>query len=155
MHWRAVRRVPIGEVRDRIAALESKYGDQFRGLHEEFIQGRMPRERFDDYVEWSGMNHALRAAAEGEDFDYYAEEELDLTMEEFETLTPRRLELIDYLADEHASSINELAAKVGRDVKNVYNDLMQLERLGFLRLTREGRNTVPELLVQEITLSLG
>ncbi|MFA5869760.1 MAG: hypothetical protein WC941_08690 [Candidatus Bathyarchaeia archaeon] len=155
MRWRAVKRIPLNEVRTRVAKLEEKYGDRFQALHEEFIAGRMPRDRFDDYVEWSGMIHALRAAGEGEDFDYYAEEDLDLTREEFESLTPRRLELLDYLADQHASSINELAERVGRDVKNVHGDLRLLEHLGFVRMVREGRNLAPELLIQEITTLLG
>ena len=101
------------------------------------------------------MIHALRAAGEGEDFDYYAEEDLTLTPEEFESLTPKRLQLLDYLAGEHASSINELASHVGRDVKNIYSDLKALEHLGFLCLVEEGRSLVPELLVQEVTILLG
>jgi predicted transcriptional regulator len=101
------------------------------------------------------MIHAIRAAGEGEDFDYYAEEDLNLTPDEFERLTPKRLELLDYLADEHVSSINELADRVGRDVKNIHSDLHLLEQLGFLRLVHEGGSFVPELLIQELTILLG
>jgi predicted transcriptional regulator len=155
MRWRVVKRVPLNEVRERVIRLEHKYGDRFQQLHEEFVAGRMPRDRFDDYVEWSSMIHAIRAAGEGEDFDYYAEEDLALTPEEFESLTPKRLQLLDYLADEHVSSINELANHIGRDVKNVYGDLQILEHLGFLRLVKEGRSLAPELLVQEVTILLG
>ena len=155
MRWRAVKRIPINEVRDCVAAFEAKYEDRFQQLNEEFVAGRMPRDRFDDYVEWSGMIHALRAAGEGEDFDYYTNEDLDITPEEFKSLTPKRLELLDYLADEYTSSINELANRVGRDVKNVHSDLRVLEHLGFLRLVKEGKNLVPELLVQEVTILLG
>ncbi len=145
----------MNEVRERVALYVAKYHDQYQELSREFDAGKMPRDRMDDYIEWSGMIHALRAAGEGEDFDYYAEEDLDLTPEEFESLTPRRLELLDYLADEHASSINELADRVSRDVKNVYGDLRILEQLGFVRLVKEGKSLVPELLVQEVTILLG
>jgi predicted transcriptional regulator len=155
MRWRAVKRVPLNEVRKRVAAYVERYSDQYQQLSREFESGKMPRERLDDYIEWSSMIHALRAAGEGEDFDYYAEEDLALTPEEFESLTPRRLQLLDYLADEHASSINELAFHIGRDVKNVYSDLKVLEHLGFLHLIEEGRSLVPELLVQEVTILLG
>ena len=155
MRFRAVKRIPLDEVRERIAVIEEKYGEAFPLLHEDFQRGQLDRESFQDYVEWSSMNHALRAAGEGEDFDYYAEELLGLTRLEFGQLTPRRLELLDYIADQHVSSINELASLLGRDVKNVYTDLMALERLGFIRLTREGRGHVPELLIQELTLELG
>jgi predicted transcriptional regulator len=155
MRWRVVKRIPLNEVRERVAAYVRKYGNQYQLLSKEFESGKMPRDRFNDYIEWSSMIHALRAAGEGEDFDYYAEEDLDLTPEEFDSFTPKRLELLDYLADEHVSSINGLANRVGRDVKNVYNDLRILERLGFIRLVREGKSLVPELLVQEVTILLG
>ena len=134
MRWRVVKRIPINEVRDRVAAYLKRYGNQYQELSREFESGKMPRDRLDDYIEWSSMIHALRAACEGEDFDYYAEENLDLTPEEFDSLTSKRIELLDYLADEHASSINELADRIGRDVKNVYGDLRTLEHLGFIRL---------------------
>lgn len=155
MRWRVVRRIPLNEVRERVAAFVAKYGNHYQELSREFESGKMPRDRLDDYIEWSSMIHALRAAGEGEDFDYYAEEDLDLTPEEFESLTTRRIELLDYLADEHASSINELADRLGRDVKNVYGDLRVLEHLGFIRLVKEGKSLVPELLVQEVTILLG
>jgi predicted transcriptional regulator len=155
VRWRVVRRIPLNEVRERVAAFVEKYGGYYQELSREFEAGKMPREKLDDYVEWSSMIHALRAAGEGEDFDYYAEENLELTQEQFDSLTPRRVELLDYIADEHASSINELAERVGRDVKNVHGDLRILEGLGFVRLVREGKSLVPELLVQEFTILLG
>jgi predicted transcriptional regulator len=155
MRWRVVKRIPLNEVRGRVAAYVKKYGDQYTELSREFESGKMPRERFSDYVEWSSMIHALRAAGEGEDFDYYAEEDLDLTYEEFGSLTTKRIELLDYLADEHVSSINSLAERMGRDVKNVYCDLRVLEGLGFIHLVKEGKSLVPELLVQEVTILLG
>ncbi len=155
LRWRIVKRVPLSEVYDRVAELEAKYGGSLSSLTEEFVSGHMDRERFDDYVEWTGMMHALRAYGEGEDYDYYAEEELELSREESSKLTPRRLELLDQLSGLRADSINDLASKVGRDVKNVYGDLKVLEGLGFVRLVREGRSLVPELVVQEVTLLLG
>lgn len=155
MRWRVVRRIPLNEVRERVAEYVEKYGGHYHELSREFEAGKMPRDRFNDYIEWSSMIHALRAAGEGEDFDYYAEEDLSLTSEEFDSLTPRRIELLDYLADEHASSINELAERMGRDVKNVHGDLHVLEGMGFVRLVREGKSLVPELLVQEFTILLG
>lgn len=155
MRWRVVRRIPLNEVRERVASYVAKYHDHYPELSREFEAGKMPRERLDDYIEWSSMIHALRAAGEGEDFDYYAEEDLDLTPAKFDSLTAKRIELLDYLADEHASSINELADRVGRDVKNVYGDLKILEGIGFVRLVKEGKSLVPELLVQEVTILLG
>ncbi|MCW4012526.1 MAG: helix-turn-helix domain-containing protein, partial [Candidatus Bathyarchaeota archaeon] len=84
-----------------------------------------------------------------------AEEELSLGEEEYMLLTAKRLELLDFLGAEPVLSINDLAEKLGRNVKNVYNDLKILERLGFVALRREGRSLVPEQIVYEINILLG
>lgn len=133
--------------------LREKYGS-LSHLHEEFTKGRMPPGIFDDYIQWTNMDHALRAYQEGEDFEYLAEEELILSEKEYMLLTPRRLELLAYLGVEPVSSINDLAEKLERDVKNVYQDLKTLERLGFILLRREGRSLIPEQIVYEITILL-
>jgi len=144
----------MGEVQARIRAYRDKHGS-LSLLHDEFIKGRMPPGRFQEYVDWTSMDHAIRAYQEGEDFEYLAEEELNLSDDDYRKLTPKRLELLNQLTEGRAGSINELAGLVGRDVKNVYVDLKALEELGFVALNREGKNMVPELLVYEITLILG
>ena len=141
------------QVQTRMAILGEKYGS-LSHLHEEFAKGRMPPGTFDDYIEWTNMDHALRAYQEGEDFEYLAEEDLALDETEYTLITQRRLELLDFLGVEPVSSINELAEKLGRDVKNVYNDLKIMERLGFISLRREGRSLVPEQIVFEINILL-
>ena len=154
MEWRVVKSISLQEVQTRTSILMEKYGSLSQ-LHEEFAKGRMPPGTFDDYIEWTNMNHALRAYQEGEDFEYLAEEDLILEEAEYTLITQRRLELLDFLGAESVSSINELAEKLGRDVKNVYNDLKILERLGFVYLRKEGRSLVPEPIVYEINILLG
>lgn len=154
MQLRVVTRIPLGEVRSRVALLEEKYGVSLDEMPDPFSDGEVGREAMEDYIEWLGMEHALRAYGEGEDFDYFTEDVLDLGWDEASKLTPRRMELLDKLSRYHVNSINDLASKIGRDVKNVYNDLKTLESLGFVRLVREGRNSVPELLVHEVTILL-
>ena len=155
MRLRVVKRIPINEVREKILSIERKYGESFQNLHEDFLRGRLGRGQFQDYVEWSSMIHALRAAGEGEDFDYYAEEDLPFTQRELKQLTPLRVQLLDYIADQQVRSINELSVNLNRDIKNVYTDIKILEHLGFLRLRRMGRGHIPELLIQELTFLLG
>ncbi len=154
MDWRVVKSIPMQQVQTRIAIMQEKYGS-LSHLHEEFTKGRMPPGTFDDYIEWTNMEHALRAYQEGEDFEYLAEEELTLKEEEYIQLTPRRLELLDFLGAEPVSSINDLAEKLERNVKNVYKDLKILEELGFVSLRREGRSMIPEQIVYEINILLG
>ncbi len=148
-----MKSIPLQQVQTRVAILREKYGS-LSHLHEEFTKGRMPPGIFDDYIQWTNMDHALRAYQEGEDFEYLAEEELILPEKEYMLLTPRRLELLAYLGVEPVSSINDLAEKLERDVKNVYQDLKTLERLGFISLRREGRSLIPEQIVYEITILL-
>ena len=149
-----MKSIPMQQVQTRMAILQEKYGS-LSHLHEEFTKGRMPPGTFEEYIEWTNMDHALRAYQEGEDFEYLAEEDLTLDEEEYMQLTPRRLELLDFLGLEPVSSINDLAEKLGRNVKNVYNDLKILENLGFLSLRQEGRSLVPEQIVFEINILLG
>ena len=149
-----MKSIPMQQVQTRMTILQEKYGS-LSHLHEEFTKGRMPPGTFEEYIEWTNMDHALRAYQEGEDFEYLAEEDLTLDEEEYMQLTPRRLELLDFLGLEPVSSINDLAEKLGRNVKNVYNDLKILENLGFLSLRQEGRSLVPEQIVFEINILLG
>lgn len=154
MQWKVLKSVPLAEVQSHLREYEERHGSLSR-LNEMFTKGRMPPGMFDDYVEWTNMSHAVRAYLEGEDFEYLADVDLNLSPADYSRLTPKRLMLLDHLIEGHAASINELAAAVNRDVKNVYTDLRTLESLGLVRLVKMGRRLVPELLVYEITILLG
>lgn len=155
MQARIVRRIALDEVYRRISEFEKKYGRKLDGLADRLLDTPPDGQMFEDYLEWSRMSHALKAYSEDEDFDYFAEETVELAWEEMSKMTPRRMDLLDKLSKMRISSINDLAAKTGRDVKNIYGDLKVLERLGFIKLSKDGRRTRPELLVQEVTLLLG
>jgi predicted transcriptional regulator len=53
------------------------------------------------------------------------------------TLSPRRLELLRHVRAHGATSVRELAASLGRDYKNVHQDVAALATAGLL--LREGR----------------
>ena len=154
MQFRIMRRIPLQEVNNRVTEIEEKYNEVLEDIPELFAESRIKAEAFEDYVEWVGMIHALRAYGEGEDFDYFKEEVIELNRDSVSKLTPRRMELLDFLSENRVESINELAKRINRDVKNVYNDVKALEELQFISLTGEGRRLIPELLVQEVTLLL-
>ena len=154
MEWKVVKSIPFREVQTRTNKFREKYGS-LSLLHEEFNKGRMPPGVFDEYIEWTTMDHALRAYQEGEDFEYLAEEDLSLDSKQYEKLTPKRLELLDHLSTRQDSSINALAERIGRNVKNVHSDLQILAELGFINLVKEGRSLIPELVVHEINIQLG
>ncbi len=58
-------------------------------------------------------------------------------------LTPQRKRLLDVVRKQKPSSIHELAKMLGRDYKNVYDDVTFLEKTGFLKLERKGKKLVP------------
>ncbi|MGH7772026.1 MAG: hypothetical protein ACREQA_07275 [Candidatus Binatia bacterium] len=61
-------------------------------------------------------------------------------------LTPRRLELIRLIRQQHPTSINELAAHAQRDFKRVYEDVRLLAEAGLLDLAKDkGRKMVPRV----------
>ncbi len=151
MQLRIVRRIPLTEVTDRIEQYEKQFGASLDDVSNQFAEKALDQEDFDDYVEWMAMEHALGAYVEGEAFDYLTEEILDMEPQDLSKLTPKRLELLDQMSRHNANSINELASKIGRDVKNVYNDLKVLESFGLIELVKDGRRMIPDLLVKEIT----
>ena len=54
-----------------------------------------------------------------------------------ETLSPRRLELLRHVRQHGATSVRDLAASLGRDYKNVHQDVSALAAGGLL--LRDGR----------------
>ena len=151
MQLRILKRIPLTEVTDRVTQYETKFGATLDEVSNQFAERSLNHEDFEDYVQWMVMEHALGAYVEGEAFDYLTEDILDLEPQDLSKLTPKRLELLDQMSRHNADSINKLASSIGRDVKNVYNDLKTLETLGLIALTREGHKMTPDLLVKEIT----
>lgn len=106
----------------------------------------------DTYFEWAGLVDAYRGYMEDGNLDYVLEELRELSPAEMALLTPKRLELLYGLASLQTESINDLARKTRRNVKNVYQDLQVLKTLGFVTFRKMGkRNIVPETLLEEIT----
>jgi predicted transcriptional regulator len=57
-----------------------------------------------------------------------------------DTLSPRRLELLKFVRQHGSESIKSLALAIGRDYKNVHNDVTVLESAGLL--VRNGKKLV-------------
>jgi predicted transcriptional regulator len=82
------------------------------------------------------FSQAWNRAAEGETLDETHVTFLTIqTM--LETLSPRRLDLLRHVRQHGANNVRELAQALGRDYKNVYQDVAVLEATGLL--VRDGR----------------
>jgi DNA-binding transcriptional ArsR family regulator len=152
---RVLRRLTIEEVERQMKELETTYGKTFAEFEEELLEANNPEEKMlEAYLKWANLVNAYHGYVEGGELHCVAEEQRDLSRDELKSLTPRRLELLYALSDLRADSINSLAHKVRRDVKNVYHDLQVLKKLGLVSLVRkkDGR-VIPEPIVEEVTFA--
>jgi predicted transcriptional regulator len=72
-------------------------------------------------------------------------------------LTPRRLELLHVIKEKNPQSVYELAQMLGRDLKNVNDDLTTFVNIGLveLRKTTKGRKkVVPSVTVDKIQVEI-
>ena len=149
---RIVRELTPEEVLQRIKRYERELSMSFEEFEELFLRGKVEGGKAAAYFEWAGLVHAYRGYVEGGELDYMVEELHDFNAQQMSLLTPKRIELLYALSSLRVESISDLAKKLKRNVKNVYQDLHVLKKLGFVRFTRrEKRNIVPETLVEEIT----
>ena len=150
---RLVRQLALEEVEMRIRSYEKEHGMSFDEFEESFLKKKLDRRLIGTYSEWADLVHAYRGYVESGELNYAVEEMRDLKSEETNLLTPKRLELLYSLVSLRPESINDLAKKTRRNVKNVYQDLKALKTLGFVTFRKRGkRNIIPETLVEEITL---
>ncbi len=152
MLLRIARELTSEEVEEKIKRFEKEYGTSFEKL-KELSTKRRPNIKFARaYTEWAELVDSYKGYVEYGELDYIVEEVRDFKLEQVALLTPKRIELLYQLATLRVESINDLAKKTKRSVKNVYQDLKVLKRLGFVSLSkRKGRALIPETLVKEMT----
>ena len=149
---RMVRQLLLEEVQNRMRKYEGEYGMGFDKFEELVLHEKGDDALLVAYYEWAGLVDAYRGYVESGELDCVVEELRDLKPQEVSLLSPKRLELLYSLGNLRAQSINELAKKTRRNVKNVYEDLKSLANLGLVTFKKQGkRNIVPQTLVEEIT----
>lgn len=149
---RISRELTPEEVLEKIKSFEKQFGMRFDEFEGFFRSRKMGAHRARAYSEWAELVDSYKGYVEDGELDYVAEEVRDLKPEQMALLTPKRIELLCQLAVLRVESINDLAKKVKRNVKNVYEDLKVLNTFGFVKLSRrKKRALIPETLVKEIT----
>jgi DNA-binding transcriptional ArsR family regulator len=88
----------------------------------------------DDYVLWKAVT--------AQDCEYVEKIVVD-SPRIFGGLTPRRVELLEYVGRHNVRSIKDLAEELDRNYKNVYDDLKALEEWGLVSLPRRGKDKKP------------
>jgi hypothetical protein len=152
MLLRIIRDLTSEEVEGRIRRFEKEFGMHFEKFEELYLKQRLDAKFAKAYFEWAELVNSYKGYIEEGTLDYTIEEIRDVKPQQIALLTPKRIELLFQIAALRAESINDLAQKIRRNVKNVYQDLQTLAKLGFVRMSkRKGRILVPETLVKEIT----
>jgi len=72
----------------------------------------------------------------------------------FKTFTPQTMQLLETISEADPASIRETARLVDRDIKNVHEEVSELERLGVIKLEQDGRTKRPIFSYDEIVISL-
>ena len=115
----------------------------------------------DDYMLWHAINtinkdkeiHSEEHSTSERPQIMIREEIIFHTTEFYSVLTPRRMEILEYIYAHDPISVKALAAETGRDYKNVYDDVTALEQFNLLELVREGKNRRPITRLTEIEIS--
>jgi len=140
MQIKFVRKVRAEEL---VKEFERKYGSLER-------LERYLKDHPDDYV----------ALMDYEDWKHFIAnpdvevEEGEIIVTDISFLTPQKLQILEAIKKYRPRSIRELAEKVGRDVKNVYLDVKELERVGLIELRNEGRAKRAELKYNEVIIAI-
>src|SRR3990170_4988878 len=144
MRVEVAREAGKADLAREVTALEARHGS-FEALRQRvFVERCGDPGGADDYVVWKALRD------EGVNLE---ERTVFQTPDVFRSLTPRRVELLEYLHGNEVPSIKELAAKLRRDYKNTYDDLAALEAWGLISLAREGKNQRPASLVTSLRVS--
>ena len=83
----------------------------------------------------------------------FSEEIVFENSELFETLSPRRIELMEYLSKHDAGSIRQLSEALHRNYKNTYDDIRALMQYELVELLPAGRSMKPFCSVKKIETS--
>jgi predicted transcriptional regulator len=100
------------------------------------------------------VRSALAALDDGESIDSPPTISFTSYDELMRTLTPRTLDLIEAIRREEPTSINETARVVGRDVKNVHEELGRLAQLGIIYFEEDGHRKRPVVWFDELVIEL-
>ena len=132
--------------------LKKKYGDMDKlSLDINKDKCQIP-EKVDDYLIWKTIKNfekEMRSLNENTTGTiskknlYYLEEIVFFSSDFYSILTPRRVEILEYVHKKHPKSVKSLAEETKRDYKNVYDDLLAMEKFNLIEFIKVGKNKKP------------
>lgn len=144
MKIKVVKRRKPSDIEDMFKSWEKKYGSLV-SLHQKVLISKCTSpEQMGDYVMWKNLSQG----AEFQDIIIMKGSDI------FEVLSPKRMEILEYLMTNEVSSIKKLANALHRNYKNVYDDLKALSKYELLDLTEHGRALKPSAAACKIEIAL-
>ena len=123
--------------------LEKKY-DSIENLHQKFSVNKCSNPDYvDDYMIWQALN---------EDDTKLTEKIVLRNTSIYQMMSPRRMEILDYLSSHNTKSIKTLAGELKRNYKNVYDDIKALVKFDLIELINDGKNKRPVTKIETITI---
>ena len=122
------------DIQHELENLKSKHGTMDK-LHQKVLNDKCGEPMaLDDYVLWKALAT--------QDCEYVEKIAVD-SPKIFGDLTPKRLELLEYVRMHNVKSMKNLAEELDRNYKNVYDDLKALQEWGLVSLPRRGKDKKP------------
>jgi predicted transcriptional regulator len=122
---------------------EKDYGSFDSLQHKVMISKCSDPKLMDVYIQWKYIS----SGAELQEAVIFENAEL------FDVLTPRRVELLELISNNDFMSIRDLALKIKRNYKNVYDDLKSLARYELIELKGRGRAMKPHCKISHININ--
>lgn len=129
------------QIKAEKSRLEKKY-DSMESLHQKFSINKCGNPDYvDDYMLWKALNEEDVKLTEKIVFN---------TLGIYDMISPKRMEILDYLSSHSTKSIKTLASELKRNYKNVYDDIKALEKFDLIELMDDGRNKRPTTKIDSI-----
>jgi predicted transcriptional regulator len=133
MKVRIVKKITQQEKKNIIESWKREYGSLSSLQHKVMLSKCSSPEEVNNYITWK----YLSSGADMEETVTF--ENADI----FDVFSVKRGEILEYLANNEVSSIRELANKLRRNYKNVYDDLKALRKFELVELREVGRALKP------------
>ncbi len=143
MKIRISKRWKPGDISDLVTSFGRKYGTLQSLQQKVSISKCDSPEQMSDFIVWKHLSQG----AEFQDIIIISDTEI------FETLSPKRVEMLEYLMSNDVTSIRHLSTSLKRNYKNVYDDLVALSKYGLVDLTPSGRSLKPAAAASRIEIS--
>lgn len=130
---------------------KTEYEHEFEGKIPEgtdYIITSMPTEEFEEMTEKATQ----KALLDQEPQDHYHNYEDPTEIQKL--LSPTRLQIITHLLEDEYESISHLADDLGRDYKNVHNDLELLHSHGIVKFREDGRKKQPYIPYKKVRVEM-